>query len=234
MHALAERLLFKGIINMEYTKKVVERYTKYRDNYRLTDPITFGFIKSLGLKNKVILDFGCGQGTDSMKFVNLGAKVVVGTDQSRAMIDLAKKENHHCKIQFIKTDGRTLPLTNGQFDIVFANYVIHYFRNTKQQFMEISRVLKKGGHFLAVYNCLTSNSKLVNRRVPMVLGKGISETHINIFSKSPQGIKNNLKDAGLELIEHLQVANPVARIDPAYSNKLGFKRRTFLLLSKKV
>lgn len=219
---------------MEYTKQIVEHYTKHRDSYRSTDKIIFPLAKKLGIKNKVILDFGCGHGVDTMKFVKLGAKKVVGIDPSKAMIDLAKRHNHHRKIEFIKTDGKKLPLKNNQFDLVFANFVVHYLEDTKKQFTEIARVLNQGGYFLAIFNCLTSDVKLINKRVPMVLGKGENSTRIHIMSKSAKEIKDNLMAAGFKIIKFTNISNPDAKIDPHYNNKHKFKKQPKLLVALKI
>lgn len=43
------------------------------------------------LKNKKVLDLGCGYGNNCKKAIDLGASYVLGTDISEKMIDLAKK-----------------------------------------------------------------------------------------------------------------------------------------------
>ena len=218
---------------MDYSKSVVENYTKNRSHYRSTDKTVFPLAEKQGIKNKVILDFGCGSGIDAIKFVKLGAKKVVGIDPSKAMIDLAKKENYHYKIEYFKTNGRTLPLKNNQFDLVFANFVVHYFINTKQQFKEISRTMKRNGSFLAIFNCLTTDMRYINKKVPMILGKGKFASKIPIVSKSPDEIKSSLKSAGFEIEKFAKIANPDSKIDPSYNNKYKFRKQAYILLAKK-
>lgn len=217
----------------EYSKKIVDHYTQHRNSYRSTDSIVFPLVKKTGIKNKVILDFGCGHGVDCMKFVKLGAKQVVGIDPSKPMIDLAKRVNSNSKIRFIATDGNTLPLKSSQFDLVFANFVIHYLKDTQQQFAEIARVMKPGGHFIAVFNCLTANQKFINKRVLMLLGKGKEATRIHVLSKSPEEIKTSLEIAGFEIKKFSRIANPDANIDPAYDNKYGFKKNPIIFVAQK-
>jgi ubiquinone/menaquinone biosynthesis C-methylase UbiE len=217
----------------EYTREVVEHYSQHRNSYRSTDQIVFPLAGKIGIRNKVILDFGCGQGIDAMKFVKLGARQVVGVDISKPMIDLAKKENSHRKIKYIKLNSKKLPLKGNQFDLVFANFVVHYLENTNQQFKEIARVLKPGGHFLAVFNCLTTKDKYINKKVLIHLGKGKSATRINVLSKSPSEIKNSLTVAGLKIVQFRRIANPDARIDPNYNNKYHFRKMPILMLARK-
>jgi ubiquinone/menaquinone biosynthesis C-methylase UbiE len=217
-----------------YNKKLVDHYSKYRDNYRSTDKTVFALAKKLGIKNKSILDFGCGQGIDAKKFVILGARQVVGVDPSKAMIDLARKENHHSRIKFIKTSNEAIPVKNQDFDLVFANFVIHYITDTSRQFKELGRVLKPGGYFLAVFNCLTNNPKLVNKKVPMILGKGEQASHITIYSKSFGEIRSNLENNGFKILKFSAVPNPDATIDPSYNNIYKFRKYPRLLLAQRI
>lgn len=218
----------------EYPQKVVDHYTQHRNSYRSTDSTVFPLVKKTGIKDKVILDFGCGHGVDALEFVKLGAKKVVGIDPSKPMIELAKQVNSNPKIKFIATDGNTLPLKGNQFDLVFANFVIHYLKDTKQQFGEIARVLKPGGYFIAVFNCLTTDLKIINKRVPMILGKGKEKSRIHIVSKSPEEIKNSLQKSGLNIISFSRIANPDAKVDPEYKNIYGFKKQSFVFVARKI
>lgn len=117
----------------EYSQKVVDHYTHYRNSYRSTDSTVFPIVRKIGTKNKAILDFGCGHGVDCMKFIKLGARVVVGIDPSKPMINLAQQVNNNPKIKYIATQGNALPLKACQFDLVFANFVVHYLKDTQKQ-----------------------------------------------------------------------------------------------------
>ncbi len=218
----------------EYPQKVVDHYTQHRNSYRSTDSIVFPLVKKIGIKDKVILDFGCGHGVDAVKFVELGAKKVVGIDPSKPMIDLAKQVNSNSKIKFIVTDGNTLPLKGNQFDLVFANFVIHYLKDTEQQFAEIARVLKPGGYFVAVFNCLTTDLNLINKRVPMLLGRGKESTRIHVLSKSPDEIKASLELANFKIKKFSRIANPDAKIDPAYDNKYELRKNPIIFVAQKL
>lgn len=49
--------------------------------------------------------------------------------------------------QFITYDGLILPFDNESFDYVTTRYALHHFPEIQKTFYEISRILKKGGHF---------------------------------------------------------------------------------------
>ena len=63
------------------------------DNYNilLEQPAMMALLPDL--KNKTVIDLGCGFGDNCKTFINLGAKRVVGMDISRNMLEMAKYKN---------------------------------------------------------------------------------------------------------------------------------------------
>lgn len=220
---------------MKYTKTISKKYSTNRTKYRSTNTYTLPVIKNINLKGKSVLDFGCGDGSDTEIFIKMKAKEITGVDTSASMIALAKQRYKGIKgIQFIQTNGGKPPLKNNQFDFVFSHFVLHYIKNTKKQFIEIAQVMKKGAIFIAVFNCLTGDKKLVNKKVPLRLGEGANALTITILSKDPEDIKNDLKIAGFNVSKFLKISNPDAKIDSKYNNKNNFKETTILLVAKKM
>lgn len=218
---------------MEYTRKVSLAYSKNRKGYRSTDEYVLPLLKSLNLKGKAVLDFGCGDGSDIRTFLKMGARKAVGIDPSGPMIALAKARGSvGKKVRIRKTDGRTIPEPDGKFDLVFAHFVVHYLRDTAKHFKEIARVLRSGGYFTAVFNTLTGDPKLLNRTVMMRLGKKGSVLELRILSKSPEEIKKSLKEARLDILKFIYIPNPDVRIG-LKADRDVFKKRTVLLLAQK-
>ena len=96
------------------------------------------------LKDKTILDLGCGAGYMSRYFVENGASKVVACDISQNMIDLASKED--CK----NIDYKVLPMEdissiNEKFDIVFSSLAFHYIKDFDKLISDISKLLKPNG-----------------------------------------------------------------------------------------
>lgn len=109
--------------------------------------------KALGdIKNKKILDLGCGSGSFSYALVERGAHVI-GVDLSEKWIEICKKEYPHEKnITFICADGTNLTqFANDSFDFVVMNMVlinIPTLDKVNKIFQEVSRVLKKSGQLV--------------------------------------------------------------------------------------
>jgi len=217
---------------MAYSKVLANKYAINRNRYKSADNFLDAFIKKAGIKGKTILDFGCGDGSETARFISMKAKSVVGVDPSAEMVRLAK-ERKLTNAVFIKNNGKTISLKNNQFDLVYSRYVLHYIKDLGSSFKEISRVLKKGGHFIAILQTLTNNPKLVNRSVPINLGKGKNMIKFKIFSKSPDEVKTALEKAKLKLVRLDEVENEDAQIDPKYKFKNKFKKTTYILLARK-
>lgn len=102
-------------------------------------------IKAVGkIKNKKLLDVGCGAGIHIKHYLKAGAQCS-GIDLSTTMISLAKQNCPHVKFKIGPMNK--LPFKNSTFDIVTASLSIDYIENLDPVFKEINRVLKPGGIF---------------------------------------------------------------------------------------
>ena len=97
-----------------------------------------------------ILDFGCGTGRLT-EFMAKDFKRVAGLDISSTMITQAKTRLADLKnIEFLETDGRTIPLPNQSVDLVFSYLVFQHIKTrlmVKNTFKEIHRILNPKGIF---------------------------------------------------------------------------------------
>jgi ubiquinone/menaquinone biosynthesis C-methylase UbiE len=102
-------------------------------------------INMLGnLKNKKVLDWGCGSGLYIKRLKNK-CKTIKGFDISPEMVKIANNLNP--KIDIRVGSGTKIPF-NEKFDVVFASLAIHYLKDLDKPFKEIKRVLNKGGIFI--------------------------------------------------------------------------------------
>jgi ubiquinone/menaquinone biosynthesis C-methylase UbiE len=94
-----------------------------------------------------VLDFGCGQGANSMKYAKVGYNVY-GFDISDASIKnatkLAEKYNYQDKIKFSIQTAENLSYPSDFFDVVAGTDILHHLEIEKAM-KEVHRVLKKGG-----------------------------------------------------------------------------------------
>lgn len=111
------------------------------------------FFNALGeIKNKKVLDIGCGNGDFTKKFTDYGAEIT-GIDKSKQWIDICQQRHNDIEnLNFKISDGANLKeFKDHSLDIVTLNMVLLSVE-TKQDiekiFREISRVLNQSGDFL--------------------------------------------------------------------------------------
>ena len=107
------------------------------------------------VKNKNIIDIGCGSGRFSVALSKLGAKKVTAVDINKQGLEIAKKfikDSNISNIEFIEHNVLELPFEDESFDFVFSKGVLHHTGDLEKGLEEYSRVLKKGGNgFLYLY-----------------------------------------------------------------------------------
>lgn len=84
------------------------------------------------IKNPFIIELGCGNGRDSIYFLENSCKVL-GIDLSDTAIEIAK--NNACgfaEAQFIKDDFTNLK-NIGNFDVVYSRFTLHSVSQEKQK-----------------------------------------------------------------------------------------------------
>jgi 2-polyprenyl-3-methyl-5-hydroxy-6-metoxy-1,4-benzoquinol methylase len=115
------------------------------------------FFVSQVVKNKIVLDLGCGSGYGSYILKNINhAKKVTGIDISPDAIDYAKK-NYGNNIDFQTGNVINLKnIPNKSIDVITCFEVLEHIEKQNQILSEIKRVLKdKGILFISTPNILT-------------------------------------------------------------------------------
>jgi ubiquinone/menaquinone biosynthesis C-methylase UbiE len=219
-----------------YSDELAKKYVGSRDTFKETDSTLFEPLVEIGIVGKDILDFGCGDGRYAEIFLEMGAKSVIGIDVSPSMIEIANKRNK-TGLKFLVADGAKLPFENKSFDIVFSNFVIHYFEDTYLPFSEISRVLRNNGHFVGTYN-ITKVEKgfenLYNTNMPIRLGKKESGVIVQNLIKSREEIESAIKNCGLKVLKEEILDHPNAVVDDSYEHIERIKKNAVLVVAQKI
>ena len=107
------------------------------------------------LKDKTVLDMGCGSGRFTSSLAKLGVKKVFGVDLGRTGLKIAKiyaKKNKIKNVQYKYSSVLNLPFKSEKFDFVFCKGVLHHTGNLKKGLSEFYRVMKKNGEgFIYLY-----------------------------------------------------------------------------------
>lgn len=114
------------------------------------------------VKNKVVLDAGCGTGYGADYLSNV-CKEIIGIDISESAIRYARThfQKDNLKYEVINLTGLTFQ--NSTFDIVCCLDVIEHIEDYKKAIQEIYRVLKSDGLFVIS----TPNKKIFSDNKPI-------------------------------------------------------------------
>ena len=130
------------------------------------------FIKWFGLepdlfKDKVVLDAGCGNGQLIKKFLDFGAREVVGIDISNSVEVARNYLRDNKRVKLFKLDLNNLPsLYKSYFDIVFSSGVIHHTVNPRLSFSSLVSYAKPNG-LLAIW--VYERGNLLRQRINFLL-----------------------------------------------------------------
>lgn len=100
------------------------------------------------LNGKSVLDLGCGYGHNCIDFINRGAVHVVGVDISERMLDVAKSESAHEKIEYINMSMTDIDRLNEKFDFIYSSLAFHYVEDFEAFAEKMYSLLNKGGQLL--------------------------------------------------------------------------------------
>ncbi len=204
-----------------YKKILATNYSKERSKYVYTDKDLFLVMEGMGIKDKTILDFGCGDGIHAFELARRKAKKIIGIDLSEQMINLAQnrlQKDNFTNLNFLLADGSQLPFENEVFDIVLANYSLVHFQDIGKPLAEIYRVLKPGGSLVAtINNAEFSDQALVVSPIPLKLG-GEDGVVVYDYLRTDQETQAALEKYGFKINVYRSLDNQDAVIDSSFQN----------------
>lgn len=95
-----------------------------------------------------VLDVGCGHGLYSLDLARRGA-TLIGCDLDRGALSDAHRASEGLGLEvragFLVADGASLPLPEGEFDLVVCNCVLEHIADDGAALAAMTRVLRPGG-----------------------------------------------------------------------------------------
>jgi 2-polyprenyl-3-methyl-5-hydroxy-6-metoxy-1,4-benzoquinol methylase len=87
------------------------------------------------VRNKDILDIGCGFGVYVLTFLKMGAKSASGIDIDESLIQRGQNymERNSLKANLVVADRTKLPYTSNSFDIVFSGDVFEHITEEQKE-----------------------------------------------------------------------------------------------------
>lgn len=100
------------------------------------------------LKDKTLLDIGCGFGWHCKYAIQNGATHVIGIDLSKKMIEKAMMQNNDSKIEYRQCAIEDYEYPENTFDIVISSLTLHYIESFDFVCKKVFQTLKNNGHFI--------------------------------------------------------------------------------------
>ena len=131
-------------------------------------PLEYAFHAIGNVSGKTVLDYGCGNGENSLPLVARGARVI-GLDVSADLLDLARTRlalhGFQDRASFLAASAHDLPLPDNSVDVVLGIAILHHL-DLALAAREIRRVLRPGG--IAVFQEPVRNSQLLKKIRAMI------------------------------------------------------------------
>lgn len=141
---MAQQNIYDNEIFFAGYKKIRENQVNANNLFEI--PALFSMMPNL--KDKTILDLGCGFGEHCKGFVESGAKKVIGIDISEKMLEIAKQENADSKITYINMPMENIFELTEKFDIVISSLAFHYVEDFAGVVKNVFNLLNENGTFI--------------------------------------------------------------------------------------
>lgn len=123
-------------------------------DFSCIDDTLQGVLAQVGVDGKEVIQLGCNNGRESLSLFALGARHVVGVDQSGAFLEQARELNSRSahNAEFIEADVHHLPpALHNRFDVALITIgVLNWMPDIGEFFRHVAQVLKPGGQ-LVIY-----------------------------------------------------------------------------------
>lgn len=153
----AQEALHEDFSDLTCDPKDIARYLNPPAN--TIHSLEFAFHLLGDIRGKTVLEYGCGDGINTILLANRGARVI-SLDISPDLISVARRRlttNGVCKgVDFIAGSAHDVPLESESVDVVFGIAILHHL-DLELASREIHRLLKKGG--TAIFQEPVRNSK---------------------------------------------------------------------------
>jgi ubiquinone/menaquinone biosynthesis C-methylase UbiE len=124
-------------------------YDLQPDNMMLAwdEEIFSNLINNMDLRNKIIVDIGCGTGRHWKKIFDREPKKIIGFDVSEGMLKMLQCKFPQAETHHLINDELN-NLENESCDVIFSTLTIAHIENAEKALQTWNRILKSGGQII--------------------------------------------------------------------------------------
>ena len=162
------------------------------------------------IKNKIVLDLGCGTGKFMQKFYDKATKYY-GLDLSDQQLNIAKRKVDSNSVEFICCSAENIPLPDNSVDIIIATWVLGTILELDRRnkvLAEMRRVLKDNGSIYLVENDTGGEFEKIRNRYPNIqrtkeYNDWIEGNGFSCYNKFETYFKFNYKDQAKNVFSNI-------------------------------
>lgn len=147
------------------------------------------------LEGAFVLDVACGTGRWLRKLVERGAKLAVGLDLSRQMLDVGQTKPD-VSGRLVEGDAVCMPVRSASADFVICSFGLSYVRDLPRFAGELSRVVRREAHLVITDFHPAAEARGWRRRFRYQGGT----VEIASIPRSLESVCDGFSKAGLELV----------------------------------
>jgi len=135
-----------------------DQYEEFFSNHRFYRTATlsrdyfFGYVAQHA-RDRIVLDFACGDGDVALRAAEAGAQLAIGIDISAVSVQNARRDAERRgmgeRTFFLQADCENTGLPDSAVDLVICAGVLHHL-DVARAFPEIERILAPGGSLIAL------------------------------------------------------------------------------------
>lgn len=160
-------------------------FERFNQNYVSSYKFLYDFLKNK-CAQKLILDYGCGNGNHAVSLAKWGGKVIA-IDLSESLLEVARKNAQRFgidkEIEFIKMDCEKLEFPDDSFDIIFDGGTFSSL-DLEKALPELARVLRPGGFLVGIETLGHNPFANLKRKFNVITGKRTEWAASHIFNEA--------------------------------------------------
>ncbi len=148
---LLVRFLYKSEVchssEMKQSLSNIDKYDQFRSSRAdiiLKHAQKFG----VDINDKILLDFGCGDGAITPHYLAAGAREVVGIDIDPKEVKRAEEQYSSDKVRFQISGPKGIPLEDNSIDVVISYDVFEHITDVPSVLSELYRIVRPKGKVL--------------------------------------------------------------------------------------